>query len=260
MLEYLQDRTEASYLVTELATRIIEEELDVISKLRYIRRTVACAKGVVTVEDAEQLRQLMLVPDAAKYFEGARFSLHDGSYLSVSAKNTESQLSAVMSYVAASGLVFAHSFLEFVIESLLRMTRLCDAASWLPVISSKTIPISTLLDPGFERALEFKLNDHMATLAKESLLLKINVLTRILKCSITTSSVIDYTYNNGRITEIDSLRHVLAHHNKKDYTIDQAEADIVYVYRTAFHFLDLVTHRYELLGAYRPSSEAVAPL
>src|SRR4051794_36289394 len=126
MLEHLQDRTEASYLVTDLATRIVEEEADVISKLRYIRRTVAYAKDAVAVEDAQQLRLLMLNPDAARYFKGAQFSLQDGSYLGVAAKNTENHLSAVMSYVAASGLVFSHSFLEFVLETLLRITRLCD--------------------------------------------------------------------------------------------------------------------------------------
>ena len=70
MLEHFHDRTEASYLVTELATRIIEEESDVISKLRYIRRTVAYAKDAVAVEDAEQLRLLMLAPEACKYFKG----------------------------------------------------------------------------------------------------------------------------------------------------------------------------------------------
>ena len=143
MFEHLHDRTEASYLVTELATRIIEEESDVMSKLRYIRRTIAYAKDAVTVEDAEEVRLLMLNPDAAKYFEGAQFSLHDGSYLGVSAKNTESHLSAVMSYVAASGLVFAHSFLEFVLETLLRMTRLCDASAWLAFIGNRNCQSAT---------------------------------------------------------------------------------------------------------------------
>ena len=62
----------------------------------------------------------MLAPEAAKYFKGAQFSLHDGSYQAVSARNTESHLSAVTSYVAASGLVSAHSFLDFIVEELLR--------------------------------------------------------------------------------------------------------------------------------------------
>src|SRR5882724_4840830 len=114
MLESLQNRTEASYLVTELATRILTEESDVLPKLQYIQRAVAHAKDAVTVEDANQLRRLMLVPDTAKYFVGSTFSVHDGSYRLVAAKHTETQLNAVTSYVAASGLVYAHSFLEFV--------------------------------------------------------------------------------------------------------------------------------------------------
>jgi len=256
MLEHLHDRTEASYLVTELATRIVEGETDVISKLRYIRRTVAYAKDAVAVEDAQQLRLLMLDPTATKYFKGAQFSLHDGSYFAVSAKNTEGHLSAVMSYVAASGLVFAHSFLEFVLESVLRMTRLCDASAWLGLISNKTIPILTLLESGLEPAVEAKLNDFVATLRKESLLTKVDTLAKLLKRSITTSNIGDYTYDPVRLTTIDTLRHNLAHHRKKDYTLEQAESDIVYLYRTSFHFLDLVVHRYDLYGAYRPKPES----
>jgi hypothetical protein len=258
MLEHLHDRAEASYLVTDLATRIVEEESDVITKLRYIRRTVAYAKDAVAVEDAEQLKLLMLSPDAAKYFIGAQFSLHDGSYLAASAKNTESHLTAVMSYVAASGLVFAHSFLEFVIETLLRMTRFCDAAAWLPLIGTKTIPISTLLDSGIEPAAEAKLNDYVATLRNESLPNKIAILAKLLKRSITSSNVRDYAYDPTRLGGLDILRHRLAHHRKKDYTLDQAEADLVYLYRTAFHFLDLVVHHYDLHGAHRPESSAGA--
>jgi hypothetical protein len=256
MLEYLQDRTEASYLVTELFRRIIEEESDVLPKLRYIRRTVAYAKDAVAVEDAQQLRLLMLSADSAKYFEGAQFSLHNGSYLAVAAKNTESQLSAVMSYVAASGLVFAHSFLEYVIETLFQMTRLCDIAAWLAFIANKTISVSTLLDSGLEPAAEGRLYDFVATLTKESLLTKIDTLAKLLKCSITTSSVRDYIYDADRLSQLDKLRHHLAHHRKKDYTLDQAESDLVYLYRTALHFLDLVVQRYDLYGAYRPKPGA----
>jgi len=252
MLEHLQDKTEASYLVTELITRIFEEESDVLAKLRYIRRTIAYAKDPVAVEDAQQLRRLMLSPDSAKYFKGAQFSPHDASYLAVAAKNTESQLSAVMSYVAASGLVFAHSFLEFVIETLLRMTRLCDIAAWLAFIANKTILVSTVLESEFESAAETKLNDFVAALTKGSLLTKIDTLAKLLKRSINKSGVQDYTYDPDRLEQIDTLRHELAHHRKKDYTLDQAESDLVYLYGTALHFLDLVVHRYDLYGAYRP--------
>jgi hypothetical protein len=254
MLENLQDRTEASYLVTELATRIIEEESDVVTKLRYIRRTIAYAKDSVALEDAEDLRLLMLTPDTAKYFEGAAFSLRDGSYLAVAAKNTETHLNAVTSYVAASGLVFAHSFLEFVLEILLRMTRLCDIASWLLLIGTKKVPLSTVLEGKIESSIEAKLNDFIAVLHKERLLIKIDYLAKLLKVSITKSSIIDYTYDSKRLTDIDTLRHQLAHHRKKDYSVDIAEVDITYLYRTAFHFLDLVVHRYDLHGAYRPKA------
>ncbi len=252
MLEFLQDRTEASYLVTDLAMRILEEESDVITKLKYIRRTVTYAKDAVAVEDAQNLRVLMLNPETAKYFKGANFKIKDGSYRTVAAKTTEGHLAAVMSYVAASGLVFAHSFLEFVLEALPRITHFCDITSWLPFIGGKTILLSTLLESGIEPAAETKLNDFVATVSKEGLLAKIDLLAKLLKRNITESNVRGYAYNPERLTGIDILRHQLAHHRKKDYSLEKAEADIIYLYRTSFHFLDLVVHHYDLYGANRP--------
>jgi hypothetical protein len=208
----------------------------------------------VTVEDANQLRRLMLLPDTAKYFVGSTFSVHDGSYRLVAAKHTETQLNAVTSYVAASGLVYAHSFLEFVLETLLQMTRLCDIAPWLSFIGNKDISIVAIVKDEFEPAIETKLNKFIASLHNEGLLNKVDYLANVLKCSIVKSGVIDYTYDPKRIKRIDTLRHDLSHHRKKDYTIETAQADITYVYRTAFHFLDLVVHRYDLYGAQRPES------
>ena len=123
-------------------------------------------------------------------------------------------------------------------------------------VGSKTIPIAALLDPGFEPAAEAKLNDYVAALHKESLLDKIDVLAKLLKRSITSSNVRDYTYDPTRLADIDLLRHQLAHHRKKDYTPEQAESDLVYLYRSSFHFLDLVVHRYDLHGAYRLKPKA----
>jgi hypothetical protein len=256
MLEHLQDRTEASYLVTELARRIIEEEADVVSKLRYIRRAIAYAKGQIAEEDAEELRILMLAPDTAKYFEGSEFSLHDGSYRAVAAKNTETHLDAIMSYVAASGLVFAHSFLEFVLETLLRMTRLCDISPWLSFIQAKNIPLSTIMSVGLESAVEEKLQDFVTSLPNKALITKIDYLAEILKSGITESGVIDYKFDRERMAAIDKLRHDLAHHRKKDYGLEAAQSDITYVCRTALHFFDLVIHHFDLHGAHRPKTSA----
>jgi hypothetical protein len=254
MLESLQDRTEASYLVTELAIGILQEESEVVAKLRYIQRTVAYAKDSVAVEDAEQLRLLMLVPETAKYFAGSTFSVLDGSYQSVAAKNTETQLNAVMSYVAASGLVFAHSFLESVLETLLRITRLCDIAPWLSFIGTKVVSVSAILEIGLEPAIEARLNKFIEALRKEGLLIKIDYLAKVLKCSILKSSIVNYTYDSKRLEDIDTLRHEFSHHRKKDYRVETAQADITYLYRTALHFLDLVVDHYDLHGAQRPKS------
>jgi len=240
--------------MTELARRIIEEEADVLPKLRYIQRAVAYAKNAVALEDANELRLLMLEPDTAKYFAGSTISVHDGSYRSAAAKNAETQLNDLMSYVAASGLVFAHSFLESVLETLLQMTRLCDITPWLSFIGNKDVSISAIVKDGLEPAIETKLNKFIASLPKEGLLDKVDYLAKILKCSISKSGVVDYTYDSARLKRIDTLRHDLSHHRKKDYRIETAKADITYVYRTALHFLDLVVHHYDLYGAQRPKS------
>jgi hypothetical protein len=254
MLESLENRDEACYMVTEIVGSIFTEESDTISKLNYIQRAVTQAHSTIAVEDAVNLRQLMLNPKMAKYFAGAKFAVQDGSYLPVAADATAKQLTGIMSYVAASGLIFAHSFLESAIENLLKMSRLCDINSWVGFLSTKTIPVATILDSNVEVALEAKLKEFVEDIQKQSLLFKIEKLSKLLKRSITKSSVKNYTYDATRLQSIDDLRHELAHHQKKDYTIKQAEEDMRYLYRTAFHFLDLTVDKYNLQGQWRPAS------
>jgi hypothetical protein len=159
-----------------------------------------------------------------------------------------------MSYVAASGLVFAHSSLESVLETLLQMTRLCDIAPWLSLIRNKEVSISAIVETGLEPAIETKLDKFIASLRKQGLLDKIDYLARVLGCNISKSNVIDYIYDSERLQRIDTLRHQLSHHQKKNYRIETAKADNDYVYRTALHFLGLVVHHYDLYGAQRPKS------
>jgi len=251
VLESLEDRNEACYMVTEIAERIVVEEADAMSKLDYIRRAVTQAHPAILFQDATKFRQFMLDPKLARYFEGAKFAVHDDSYLPVAAENTAKQLAGVMSYVAASSLVFAHAFLESTIEDLLRMSRLCDMNTWVSFVSAKTIPISAILDAAVEAALETKLKDFVEDLHKQSLMFKIEQLAKLLKRSITKSCVKDYMYDASRLQAIDDLRHQLAHHRKKDFTVEAAEQDIRYLYRTAFHFLVLTTERYDLRGQRR---------
>ncbi len=253
MLESLENRDEACYMVPEIVESIFVEKAATISKLDYIRRAVTHAQSTILFEDATNLRQLMLNPSMARYFQGAKFAVHDESYLPVAAESTAKQLHGIMSYVAASGLVFSHSDLESTIERLLKISQLCDINAWLSFIENKQIPISTIRD-GLETALETKLKAYIIDLHKESLLFKIEQLSKLLKRSVTQSAVKDYVYDASRLEALDELRHNLAHHSKKDYSIDQAQIDIAYLYHTALHFLDLTVERYDLQGQWRSAT------
>jgi hypothetical protein len=252
LLEHLNDRQEASYLVTELATQIVTEESDVTAKLQYIDRLVRHAKKPMMAEDAERMRVLLLDPDTAKYFTDPLTALRDGSYIRLAAISTETHLRGVASYVAASSVIFAHSFLEYTLDTLLKISRLCDIQSWLVLLGNKTVAISSIVERGSEAPLEEKLREFVASLRKEGLLRQVSLLATFLKRSISQSGVINYTYDPDRVKELDDLRHTFAHHRKKEYTIEAASSDVTYLYRTAFHFLDLTVHRYDLYGAHRP--------
>src|SRR5438270_8791627 len=101
MLERLQDRTEASYLVTELATEIVTGESDVTAKLDYIDRLIHHAKEPMMQEDAQKMRVLLLRPESARYFPQPLEAVQDGSYVRMAAAATELHLHGVASYVAA---------------------------------------------------------------------------------------------------------------------------------------------------------------
>ncbi len=252
MLEHFHNRIEASYRVSELATQIFTEYSNVL-KLHYIRRAVSHSYETIAIDDAEKLQTQLLNPNYAKFFAGSELSPHDDSYFTCSIKNTEGQLSCIMSYVAISGLVFAHSFIEDLIEKLLNLTRLCDTETWLSLIGKKSIEISNVLENGIEHAVGVKLDEYFETFRNKSLIDKIDILARLLKCKITTSHVINYTYSADRIKSLDQLRHDFAHHKQQNYSLEQAESDLVYLYDTAHHFLDLVVSRYDLVGTSRPS-------
>lgn len=255
MLESLENRNEACYMVPEIVESIFDEKTAVISKLDYIRRAVTQAHPTIAFEDATNLRQLMLDPNMSRYFRGAKFAVHDESYLPVAAESTTKQLRGIMSYVATSGLVFSHSDLESTIERLLKISRLCDINAWMSFIENKQIPVSTIRN-GLETALASKLEAYIIDLHKESLLFKIEQLSKLLKRSVTQSAVKDYVYDASRLGALDELRHNLAHHSKKDYSIEQAQIDITYLYHTALHFLDLTVERYDLQGQWRPATNS----
>jgi hypothetical protein len=254
MLESLENRDEACYMVPEIVESILVEKAASISKLDYIRRAVTQAHPTIAFEDAINLCQLMLDPSMSRYFHGAKFAAHDESYLPVAAESTAKQLRGIMSYVATSGLVFSHSDLESTIERLLKISQLCDINAWMSFIESKQIPISTIRND-LETGLATKLEVYIIELHRESLLIKIGQLEKLLKRSITQSAVKDYVYDASRLRALDKLRHDLAHQSKKDYTIEEAQSDITYLYNTAFHFLVLTVERYDLQGQWRPATD-----
>jgi hypothetical protein len=158
----------------------------------------------------------------------------------------------VIAYVAASGLIFAHSFLEESLDTTLKIARLIDIQPWLGFISERSITVGSITEKTLEASLEDKINAFVTAIRKEGLLRRIELLSRILRKSIATSGVRDYTYDAERTVRLDELRHQLAHRRPVQYTINDALKDIRYLYRTALHFLDLVTFKYDLHGANRP--------
>jgi hypothetical protein len=254
MLEYVHNPKEASYLLTELASKIIVNEADVVAKLNYIDRVVTAARTPVLEQDAETMKELLSDPAMAKYFVGDPAEhLKTGNYRVMAGISTEAHLKGVISYVAASGLIFAHAFLEEALDTILKITRLVDIQPWLNFISERTVTVGSIIEKTVEASLEDKIGAFVSALRKDGILKQIDLLTKILRKSITKSGVRDYSYDHERVATLDNLRHQLAHHRLPEYTIDDARKDIRYLHLTAFHFLDLVTFKYDLHGANRPN-------
>jgi hypothetical protein len=243
MLEYLHNPKEAAYLLTELAEKIIVDEGDVVAKLNYIQRVVTAARMPLLQEDAATLKNLMSDPSTTKYFTNPSEHLKTGAYRELAAISTETHLKGVIAYVAASGLIFAHSFLEESLDTTLKIARLIDIQPWLGFISERSITVGSITEKTLEASLEDKINAFVTAIRKEGLLRRIELLSR---------GVRDYTYDAERTVRLDELRHQLAHRRPVQYTINDALKDIRYLFRTAFHFLDLVTFKYDLHGANRP--------
>ena len=252
MLEHLQDLQEASYLLTEAAADLFEQERNITSKLKYTKRAIMASIEGIAEEDAQSLRSAMLNPETAEYFKEVAFSPHDNSHKTAVAQSTTEQMNGALSFVGSMGLVFAHSFFEDFLMNCFKIITCQEPNAWVQKIGKKTVALEELAAVSFAELASQKLASHLTELKEKSLIKKISEFESMVRLSHAPSEVRGFIYDVEEIRRLDDLRHAFAHRRLTSYDVSEAEKDIEYLFRTAFHFLTLLLRKYDLKGAYRP--------
>jgi hypothetical protein len=260
MLEYLEDRFEATYLIPEWAERLMVAHAEAKTALSHIEKAVTESKSKLVQDEERSLVQLFHEPSVAHIMGHMLFKLEDGTYKAAAQKMVEDRAVGAVGYVGAMVLISLHSFLEEFVLELLRMTRLCEIKLWLDLLAkgdkelhvSKNVEVSTLIQGGVEKTLEEKLQKVCDEIQRLGLMSKIQKLLGILKVDAGKSEFDGYSFDLVKLKKIDDCRHDFAHRRRKEYSRADAEADLLYLVMTGFHLLTLTMRRFGITGALRP--------
>lgn len=251
MLEQYHDRARAEEIIRrEIVEILLREKADVSNKMDCVKRLAELGLESIMAEHIDFLRSAMLNAEYAHLFRHARFSLEDGSFVSVAEQTAQSNVDGVKSYLAATAIVFFHSSFETVVNLLLEVSLFCDIPRWLELMRSKgfSITVADICDGNLETMLKKKLDDYVVEIKTGGLVKRIEHLCALLNAGFGgQTDVIDYTFDRDRIAAIDALRHEFAHKRRSTYDIDQAQDDVAYLAKTGWHMLNRLADHYRLL-------------
>lgn len=194
----------------------------------------------------------MTEPDAAHYFIGANFSVHDSSYAAVAAEIAQESMAGTLSFVASMALIYTHSYVEDFLLRLMRIVMLKNPNLWLDRIGAKTVRLDAIAASSLAQVVEQKLNDCMDEVERDSLTKRISILEGINKMSHSQSPVKNFTYNHDEVIRLDELRHDFAHRRHQSYNIEDAEKDVRFLFNVAFHLFILTVQKHGLQASARP--------
>lgn len=132
--------------------------------------------------------------------------------LSLSAKvMTTQSLETSQGAIEASVIIFSHSLIDGIIWDLLCLTAICEPMSWQSKMGNKNISIKQLINPGFEIAFKYKLNDYLNEIERKPLIEKVNLYLSIISPDMDLKLDNGYSFSIKDLTKYDRLRHELVH-------------------------------------------------
>ena len=195
--------------------------------------------------DAEGVFEKILVPpDGATQGVKEKFFEVAGGLPAMAQKMASGQMADHSYATDAASLVFAHSIVDSAAYDCCRTTGLISPDDWESAVEKKTFTLKDIKGEAYETLRERKLEKYFLRLERKSLLHKLAALRRVCKPPAGFSNMKGYSYDEGRISELDTLRHKVVHGGRVVQPLPNGDADIWYLLQTSMHLMILVNHRF----------------
>lgn len=147
--------------------------------------------------------------------------------------------------VDAAAIIYAHAILDAVIYRLCSISISIDSSAWTPFIQERKVSFSDLRQNSNVGVVQRRLLEtYLAQLERESLLLKCDVLFKIVKPRHTRGVLKGFRYSRERLASLGTLRHDLVHKLRFHRRARQAKAKTEYLLKTGKFFVSLLSKHY----------------
>jgi hypothetical protein len=163
----------------------------------------------------------------------------------MSQKMTNSQTSSFRSIVDAASLVFMHAALDAAVTDLCRLAAILAPVDWLHWLKETKVTLAEARVSSPESLLATKLESHLKTLDRESLLTRIDRLFALCKPEPETELITGYVFDRGRVEELDKLRQTVMHSAEgARIAIPDCESAIQFLFQTGLHLWAMLNKKY----------------
>jgi hypothetical protein len=145
-----------------------------------------------------------------------------------------------------TSLIFAHSVLDGVALDYCRVTALAEPGAWSQILKDRPVTLEEAKGRPFEEMLQKHLERYLDQLERESLFRKIDVIYRICQPAPNAETIRGYTFDRGRLEQLDRLRHEIIHGAALGQPIPEIEKELAYMLDTANHLMSLIALRFGL--------------
>jgi hypothetical protein len=245
---------EACYLLGDVVERMFLPLVSITNTYRYVSRAVDVAAPQIVLEEVDQYGAFAMNPDFVSIFAHNYAEILDQSYRTRISGAVHSELQTVKRRVAASALIFAHAIFESCVSDCLSISFLASPDDWLPIISSKNIPVSVVTEDKISSFCSDLIETHIKSLENQSLLKKLDAFFQVTRPPDNHRRPTAYTYDRDRMVALDKARHASAHNDATGYDPDSLNEDVEYFRMTLIYLLGVLIEKYAVRNKPRPTS------
>lgn len=239
--------SEADSLFSKTFARSILAWGDIYSLRKVARYGLPHATPRLAAENEAFLRGIVSDPVFNRHIPDRDRFLDTAKATRVPEQMTQNAIAAFEASIDAASLVFGHSILDGIAMDYLRACALHSPTDWLPVIGKRKVSLERVSESNVQDLLATEIQEHVRTFEQESLLKKLDTLFLLCRPPAQYSPLRDYTYDRGRIADLDELRHDYVHRKGPGRRLPNGDSDIWYLQQTSMFLMPLVFDHYKMV-------------